>query len=256
MTRSDIPKDIAPFVVNTEQAANAYIRALSFVVHDTARDPQFSHTHLFAYLVEDLFQSAISIPVLAAEGLWSAARRELRFLLEASTKQAVIQQEAYSVSIQEKLTKFDQLLASSSISCKNRLSLDLLEQNMKTQFLEEVGRLYGEGSKYVHLSPEQVKNRMLAVEAGHTMGFEGIDEAKIATELAARTMAASIILLLHGVPSYVAGDLLVESDGTSRDWFFAQSKFIASADAMFDYKHERKLVMNDVLRKRKSVIRF
>ncbi len=256
MARSDIPKDIAPFVAHTEQAASAYIHALSFVVQDTARDPQFSRTHLFAYLAEDLFQSAVSIPVLAAEGLWSVARRELRFLLEASAKQAVIQQEAYSTSFQEKVTQFDKLLASSSISCKNRLSLHLLGEDVKTQFLEEVGRLYGEGSNYVHLTPQQVKDRMRAVESGHTMGFEGVDEAKNAAELVARTMAASILLLLHGVPSYVAGDLLVESDGTSKDWFFAQSKFISSADAMFDYKHERKAIINDLLRKRQSVVIF
>jgi hypothetical protein len=256
MTRPDIPADIAPFIASTAQAANAYMHALTFVVQDTARDPQFSRTHLFAYLADDLFQSAVSIPVLAAEGLWSTARRELRFLLEASTKQAVIQQAAYTASIQEKLAQFDQLLSSSSIACKNRLSLHLLGEDVKTQFLEEVGRLYGEGSNYVHLSPRQVKDRMLAIDAGHTIGFEGTDEAKKAAELAARTMAASIILLLHGVPSYVAGDLLVESDGTSRDWFFAQSKFIASIDATFDYKHERQEIINDVLRKRQSVVNF
>lgn len=256
MARSDIPPGILPFVTRTKQAASAYVRALSFVLHDTARDPQFSRTHLFAYLAEDLLQSAISIPVLAADGLWSVARRELRFLLEASTKQAVIQHQAYGTTIQEKVIQFDQLLASPSISCKNRLSLNLLEENMKSQFLEEVGRLYGEGSNYVHLSPRQVRARMLAVEAGHSMGFEGVDEAKAAADLAVQTLAASIVLLLHGVPSYVAGNLLVESDGASRDWFFAQSRFIASVDAMFDYKHERKCVINNVVRQRQSLIRF
>lgn len=233
--RSDLPADVLPVIARTERAANAYVRALAFVVHDTARDPQFSRTHLFAYLLEDLFQSAISIPLLAAEGMWSVARRELRFLLEASTKQAVIQHEAYSISIQEKLSKFERLLASPSISCKNRLSLHLLDEGLRPQFLEEVGRLYGEGSNYVHLSPTQVQDRMAAVEAGHTLGFEGVGEARTAADLASRTLASSLVLLLHGVPSYVAGDLLVESDGTSRDWFFAQSKFIASIDAQFDY---------------------
>lgn len=256
MARSDIPADVLPLVARTERAANAYIRALSFVMHDTARDPAFSQTHLFAYLIKDLFQSAISLPVLAAEGMWSVARRELRFLLEASTKQAVIQHEAYATSIQDKVAQFDRLLASPSISCKNRLSLHLLEEHVKPQFLEEVGRLYGEGSNYVHLSPRQVQDRMRAVEAGHTLGFEGVEEARAAADLAVPTLAASIVLLLHGVPSYVAGDLLVESDGTSRDWFFAQSRFIASMDAKFDYKHERKGVIDAVLQKRQSVVSF
>jgi hypothetical protein len=207
-------------------------------------------------LVEELFQSAISIRILAAEGMWSVARRELRFLLEASTKQAVIQREAYATSIQDKVLQFDRLLASSSISCKNRLSLHLLDERLRPQFLEEVGRLYGEGSNYVHLSTQQVRDRMFAVEAGHTLGFESMSEARAAADLVARTLAASIVLLLHGVPSYVAEDLLLEGDGTSREWFFAQSKFIASIDAHFDYKHERKAVIDAVRRKRQSVVSF
>lgn len=186
----------------------------------------------------------------------SVARRELRFLLESSAKQAVIQHEAYATSIQDKLSQFDRLLSSASISCKKRLSLNLLEDHLKPQFLEEVGRLYGEGSNYVHLSPQQVQDRMRAVEAGHALGFEGLEEARAAADLTTRTLAASIVLLLHGVPSYVAGDLLVESDGTSKDWFFAQSQFIASMDSKFDYKHERKAVIDGVLRKRQSIVSF
>lgn len=256
MARSDIPADVLSPVERTERAASAYVQALSFVVLDTARDPGFSQTHLFAYLVEDLFQSAIAIPTLAAEGMWSVARRELRFLLESSTKQAVIQHGAYATSIQDKLSQFDKLLSSPSISCKNRLPLNLLEDHLKPQFQEEVGRLYGEASNYVHLSPQQVQDRMRAVEAGHTLGFEGLEEARAAADLTTRTLAASIVLLLHGVPNYVAGDLLVESDGTSKDWFFAQSRFIASMDAKFDYKHERKAVIDRVLQKRHSIVSF
>ena len=256
MARTDIPAAILPLIVCTERAVSAYIQALRFVVHDTARDPEFSRTHLFAYLVEDLFQSAIAIPLLAAEGMWGVARRELRFILESSTKQAVIQHEAYTTSIQDKLSQFDRLLSSASISCKNRLSLNLLEEDLQPQFLEEVGRLYGEGSSYVHLSMRQIQDRMYSLEKGYRLGFEGEEEAKAATDLVARTLAASIVLLLHGVPSYVAGDLLVESDGTSRDWFFAQSRFIASMDAKFDYKHERNGVIDDVLSKRQSIVSF
>ena len=68
MTKADIPADILPLVSQIEQAATAYISALLFVVGDTERDPQFSDTHLFAYLLRDLLQSAHSIPILAAEG--------------------------------------------------------------------------------------------------------------------------------------------------------------------------------------------
>ena len=254
--RSDLPADVIPAIARIEDATNAYVSALAFIVRDTARDPRFSETHLFAYLAQDLLQSAISLPLLAVEGMWSVARRELRFILEASTKQAVIQHQAYITPIQEKLVEFEGLLASPSISCKSQLSLSLLEESLRDQFLEEVGRLYGAGSNYVHLSPKQVRDRMASVKAGYTIGFEGATEASAATDIAVRTLAASLVLLLHGVPKYVAGDLLVESDGVSRDWFFAQSKFIASIDSNFDDKHERKADLHEVIRKRQSIVRF
>ena len=57
--------------------------------------------------------------------------------------------------------------------------------------------------------------------------------------LAERVLAASLVLLFHSVPSWVAGDWLVDRNGSTIDWHFVQSKFIADLDKQFDYKHER-----------------
>ncbi|WP_192357305.1 hypothetical protein [Mesorhizobium mediterraneum] len=48
-------------------------------------------------------------------------------------------------------------------------------------------------------------------------------------------LAASLVLLFHSVvvPTHVAGEWLIETDGTSQDWYFAGSSFIAAVDNDF-----------------------
>lgn len=101
-----------------------------------------------------------------------STRRELRYILESSIKQAVIQQASYRESVPKKLSEFTAMLNSSSVSCKNRLTLDLLPTELRERFMEELGQLYGIASKYVHLTEKQVRTQVSAVEAGHTAGFE------------------------------------------------------------------------------------
>jgi hypothetical protein len=57
---------------------------LLFITRDAGRDARYVENHLLFYLAQDLVQSAVSIVVLALESLHTAAKRELRFILEVS----------------------------------------------------------------------------------------------------------------------------------------------------------------------------
>lgn len=245
-----------PEINRVKAVTQAYLFGLSFIVKDTARDPQFFASHLLATLAQDLLQSALALPMLVTEGMWSVARRELRFVLEASIKLTVIQQAVYPKSVTEKVSEFAILLNSPSISCKNRLILDLIPSAERDRFLEELGQLYGAASGYVHLTERQVRARIAAVDAGHTSGFESAEEAATAGLLIAKTLAASLVLLFHSAPSYVAGDFFVSTDGQSPEWFFEKSKYLAGIDSYFDYKHERKHLVSQVSEARNGKIEF
>jgi len=71
-----------------------------------------------------------------------------------------------------------------------------------------------------------------------------------------RAFSASLVLLFHSVPSWVAGDWLVEPDGSTTNWYFTRSRYIAAIDATFDYKHERKNNLQKVQDSRSSRISF
>lgn len=253
---NDLPTELAAALRQTDQIVRSYLAGLSFLVRDTSRDPAFLGNHLLSYLAQDVLQSALSVVTLAAEGMLSVARRELRFLLEASIKICFVQRASYGSSVEEKLAEFDKVLASQRISIKENIVLDMLPDELRAAFTEEVGRLYGLTSAYVHLTPVQILASIEAAEAGISAGKERPADVDALNGIAERVMAVSLVLLLHSVPGWVAGDWLVEGDGASIAWHFMGSRFIAGIDSHFDYKHERQATLEMIQLERKASIRF
>lgn len=242
--------------MNIGQITHEYLAALRFVVADAERDPKFSTNHLLSYLAQDFIESAIAITFLASQGALRPAKRELRFIIESSVKICFIQQKSYSTLIADKVSQFDRVLSSPSISIKRDLAINLIPEGLQDPFSEEVGRLYGETSGYVHLTPRQIVERIASVDAGRTVGYESPQEVANLDGLISRGYAVSLALLLHSVPSYVAGDWLVDSDGSSNNSYFLGSRFIAGIDTSFDYKHERQHALSDIKTKRAKRITF
>jgi hypothetical protein len=235
---------------------HAYLTAVGIIVGDTSRDPSFGANHLLSYLAQDFIESAISIAFLARNGALSVPKRELRFVIESSIKICFVQQKDYRSTIPEKLKQFDKELFSSSISAKRDLTLPMLQPDLTDDFGEELGRLYGKTSTYVHLTPPQIMQRIAMVNSGGTAGYENASDVVDFNNLLARGFAASLVLLLHSVPDYVAGDWLIDSDGTTNDSYFLGSRFIAAIDAFFDYKHERQAALVSIQKARASRIHF
>jgi len=75
-------------------------------------------------------------------------------------------------------------------------------------------------------------------------------------EQQANVFAASLVLLFHSIPEYVAGDWLVDTSGPATNWVFAESQFIAGIDSHFDYRHERQGKLAEIQALRQKLIRF
>lgn len=253
---TDLPANHAAALRQTDLIVRSYLAGLSFVVQDTGRDPKFFGNHLLSYLAQDIVQSVIAVTALATEGLLNVAKRELRFLIEASIKICFVERESYRSSVEEKLQAFEKVLSSQRISIKENLRLELLPVTLRAPFADEVGRLYGLTSAYVHLTPRQILERIAAVEAGVTPGMERPADVDALNEIAERAMAVSLVLLFHCVPDWVAGDWLVDDDGSSTRWHFQGSRFIAAIDSYFDYKHERQEHLDEIRNLRDDRVRF
>jgi hypothetical protein len=249
-TRDDVPAELATLIAQADQMSRAFLSGLSFIVRDTARDPSYFDRHLLSYTAEDYLQSVAALPLLIQEGIHNICRRELRFVLEMSIKLCFIQQKQYSSDIATKLATFKKELDSTNISVQKQLDLHLLPAAEHAAFYQEVGRLYGESSGYVHLTHAQIIERIALVNQGRTSGKEGPAQIVSLNRLVARGLACSLVFLLHSVPDYVAGDLLVQPDGSSIGWPFAESRYAAFIDEHFDYKAERQAALEEIKRQR------
>lgn len=235
----EVPEDLQPSLAHTDAIVRSFLFALQFTVFDTGRDPEYVENHLLSYLAQDYLQSTVSLPMMAREGVHNVCLRELRFILEMSLKLCFVQQNAYGVSVANKLTQFKSTLNSPSITVKNSVALDRLPAHTHDDFNEDVGRIYGQTSNYVHLTQTQILERISLISNGKTAGYESADDVDRMNRLIGRGLAVSLVYLFHAVPQYVVGDLLVQSDGGLLDWEFARSKWIAYIDEEMDYKHER-----------------
>lgn len=251
-----LPADLVAAIKRTYDIVQEYLSIVGFIIHDSSRDPTFYENHLLSYLGQDFIQSAISIVFLAREGALSVAKRELRFIIESSIKMCYIQQKSYSSSVQDKLKIFEKELASPSISVKRDLSLHMLPEDMRLVFDEEIGRLYGLTSRYVHLTPDQLLERIAAVNAGRTVGYENAAEIDELNRLLSRGFSGSLVLVFHGAAEYVAGDWLVNFNGSTSASYFMGSRFMAGMDSFFDYKHERQQQLTAIQAARASRIQF
>jgi hypothetical protein len=257
MLRStELPEALAPEIRETEYICRSFLAGLSFVVYDTGRDETYINNHLLSYTAQDYLQSAISLPLLVQEGIQSVCRRELRFILEMSIKLCYVQQQDYTSPIADKVTSFKKILESTNISIQKDVTLGMIPEGERPGFYQEVGRLYGETSGYVHWTSKQILETIAAVQQGRSSGHESPDSIRQLNTLISRGLACSLVFLYHAVPSYVAGDWLVDSDGTSHDWPFAQSKYIALIDEHHDYKAERKAILAEVKKKRWETVRY
>ena len=229
---------------------------IAFLAGDTARDPAYPENHLLSYLAQDYAQSAFSILFLAMEGLLNVAKRELRFLVESSIKVCFVQQKGYASSVQEKLERFDKQLSSQNISIKQSLDPPLLPEQLREPFQDEVDRIYGRASTYVHLTPRQIKERISALDSGKLIGNETAADVDTLNSALSHGLACSLALLFHSVPDYVAGDWLVEDDGSIKNWYFMKSRFIAGIDSHFDYKSERQERLSEIQTIRQTNVKF
>ena len=103
---------------------------------------------------------------------------------------------------------------------------------------------------------QQILERIDAVDAGRRSGRENAADIEALNALLSQGLACSLVFLFHSVPSWIAGDWLVEEDGSTVKSYFMGSRFLAGMDGYFDYKHERKKRLVKIRAKRQRKITF
>ncbi|MGV8830446.1 MAG: hypothetical protein ACOH2N_00600 [Devosia sp.] len=252
----ELPPDKAAQLRRTHNIVFSYLGGLRTINEATARDPTYRSSHLMRFLGQDLIEAAVAIEMLATEGVQGVIKRELRFIIEASAKLASVEQEGYARPAKDKLEDFRERLQSHKFSVQREVDLYFFAPDVQVEFVQEVGRLYGTTSSFVHWTADRIQRRMNSVEAGRVAGEDTVADIAELNDLLERALAASLVLVIHSVPKSATGDWMVGLDGETVDWHFTQSRFVAAIDAAFDYKHERQIRLGALQAERTSRIRF
>jgi hypothetical protein len=83
---NELPGELIGPARRLDLLARSYLAAVSFIIQDTARDVRYWDNHLLSYLAHDFMQSSLAIVLLGTEGMLTVAKREVRFIVEASIK--------------------------------------------------------------------------------------------------------------------------------------------------------------------------
>jgi len=253
---TEAPEHLKAEFQRTNIIVDEYMGWLFACMLNTARDPNFNNNHLLSFLHQDILESLMSVKINIIEGVLLPSIRESRYLFELSVKVAHIQTTNPSSSIEEKLNEFNKVISTPNITSMKHMRFSYFNDEIKKEFLEYAGRVYGELCQYVHVTPHSIGYRQDRVNAGRFLGKESVEDLTNVNNLLEKAYAVSLVFLSHSLPQYVVGDWHVREDGKLLEWHYLKSLYIANIDSSFDYKHERQSNLSELQNHRKEQVQF
>jgi hypothetical protein len=206
----------------------------------STRSRSISENSLSLRLTDDYVQSAVSIRAMAMNGAHDPAKRELRFLLEATVKYLLVDQRLPSSDFSNKLQFLKDNVPRSSVDIVDDLVLSGLSAAEQTSLKSEVKDIYAKLSAFVHPSITQIQEDIERYRRGEHLGFESAKEVERFAENSFRVFDIVLVLLFHGVGLGLAGDIFTAALDRIPDWKFHKGKYMHVLSRHFDYKVERK----------------
>jgi hypothetical protein len=189
---------------------------------------------------DDFLESAVSVAMLAKEGVFNSPRRELRYMLEAAVKYVYVDQQVpgeASTDDRLALLRDTKQVPRSSINPIDDTTIRML--NEPDAFRHAVRSAFGVLSGYVHLSERQLKERLVRTERGEFSGFESAKTLEAFNRLVFQTYDLVLVLLFEGIGPSFTGDIFIQALDDEPDWKFHKGRFMSRVGKHFDYKLER-----------------
>jgi hypothetical protein len=191
-----------------------------------------------------IVESTLSITMNAKEGLQNAARRELRFLLEAAIKLSSRDFHPEAASFEERLVglndrdkRFDEYVA-------DLRYFDEFEYPQEAN--AAILSLYRELSRYVHATVPQFEAAMARWQRNEDAGMESVASLNRFNSLAFQVYDLILVRIFFGLGVSLAGDVFTSFLDDMPRWRFHKGKFVSRMSRCFDYKHERRVRRGEI----------
>jgi len=223
-----------------ERIIGDFVLTLKAIWVVATRDPA-SRRRLLHNTSDELLESAVSIAVLAEQGIFNAPRRELRFMLEAAVKYVYVDQRAPAKAAlrgRGRVLGDTRQVPRSTIDPIDELDLSMLTD--PTAFRSTTRGAFGNLSGYVHPSRPALTERLARVGRGEYSGFETGRALESLNRVTLQCLDLVLVLLFHGIGPSFTGDLFVHWLDEQESWSFHRTRWVAEVSRHFDYKAERK----------------
>ncbi|RPD96207.1 hypothetical protein EGM88_10605 [Aureibaculum marinum] len=175
--------------------------------------------------IDDLIQSAIGIKTMIENGIHNTVRRELRYLIEMTTKYVLVDYEKMGESFSTKTEYLRDNVPNSSIEVVEDYSTPF-SGDLKNQFRSEIKDFFYKSCAYVHPSKKQIDEQMNDYKRGNTIGFES---AKMFTEINKMVFRAYdmiLVMVFHSFGHSMSKDLFEQIFDEDSKWKFHKGKYV------------------------------
>lgn len=215
------------------------------------RNPAFFDKLISLRIKPHFVQSMIAASHAIREGLHDPARRELRFLVEASVKALWLDQDSPPVAagsasnrraspatVTEKIAALDALGRERFTEIVDSLTFGMLDAASSDRYRQTAKNLYAALSTTTHVSSRGVERDLANFERGKHFALETIaDVGAIARQLRQvldLALASHFEAFDHGL----VGDIM--EPPLHPRWSFLKTPLVSAINRHFDYKAERK----------------
>jgi hypothetical protein len=191
------------------------------------RDPNF-HEYVFWRFTDDLLASALAVWMTSRDGIDTVPRRELRFMLELTIRNAYVDLKFASAEtpLETRMAYVEHKLGQDDIALLGDLPLTIYWADPSPLMAEVKNRLYGELSKYVHPSHQQMERRLALADRGVFLGFETAAELEEFADLLFRTYDILLAIVFIELGPSSTDDLL-SVIAARPQWSFSTSRFVS-----------------------------
>lgn len=205
------------------------------------RYPESRHW-LLHYSTDDLLESAVALPTLTRDGMFNVARRELRYLLEATVKYVYVDQQLGADASLDARIRFlgdNAKVPRSSIKPIDDVTIRMLKDPDPDPVRSAVKQAFGSLSGYVHPSRGALEERLARGGRGEFSGLEGPRVLEAFNRLASQTLDLVLVLIFEGIGPSFTGDLFIGVFDDLPEWKFHRTKFVPEVSRQFNHKVER-----------------
>jgi len=221
------------------------------------RNPAFFEQLISLRIKPHFVQSMIAASHMIKEGLHDPAKREMRFLVEASVKALWLDQGSPTLrqngetegtipprTVAEKAAALDGLGRERFDQVVDSLRFGMLDEVGGSAFRQSAKSLYGALSTTTHVSSRNVERDLANFDKGKHFAFETVADVNTLARLLRQVLDVALASHFEAFDHGLVGDLFEPHFAPS--WSFLKMPLIAAIDRHFDYKHERRVRRGEI----------